>query len=244
MNTLMTHIVGGYPSMKESEQLVLAMEKAGVAYVEIQIPFSDPVADGPTIMEANQKSLENGTNPDDCLKLMKRLKKKVNIPLLFMTYYNIIFSYGLESFCQQAKEAGCYGLIVPDIPLDEEPYDHYLKTCKKYGLHPIQIISPITPADRLKKIGKIASGFVYCVSRLGTTGAQDKLDLSLVKYLDTVRKYVKVPLALGFGISNRQQVEEALKKADIAVIGSKVINLYNQSQSIASVQKFLEDCMR
>lgn len=250
---LMTHIVAGYPTMKKSEEIALAMASAGVSYIEIQIPFSDPIADGPTIMQANQKALENGVTPNDCFELMKRLKKNFKtrrgspsspseVKLLFMTYFNIPFRYGLESFCKKAKQLGCYGLIIPDMPIDEEGSDHYIKICKKYKLHPVQVISPITPAERLKRIAKVASGFVYCVAHTGTTGESTKLNSKLGKYLDRVRKHIKVPIALGFGISNKKQVKAVLKKADIAVIGSKIINLYKNSKGdkINSLKFFLQ----
>jgi len=241
MNTLMTHIVAGYPTLKESELIAQTMIDTGVSFLEIQIPFSDPVADGPTIMAANQQALDNGTTPEDCFKLMQRLSKKTNIPLLFMSYYNILFRYGLDKFCKRAKLVGCYGLIVPDIPIDEEEYDHYLETCKKYGLHAIQVISPITPERRLKKIGQVASGFVYCVSRTGTTGISSKLNPKLNSYLKRVKKYVSVPIALGFGISNAKQVQAACEQADIAVVGTRIINLYNAAKGnkLTALRSFL-----
>ena len=242
---LMTHVVAGYPNMKECEKIVIAMADSGVSFIEIQIPFSDPIADGPTIMHANEESLLNGPTPDDCFKLIQRLKKKISTPILIMTYFNIAFKYGLEKFCKKAKESQVYGLIIPDIQIDEEKYDNYLGLCKKSGLHAIQIISPITPDRRLKKISKAASGFVYCVSRLGTTGERNKLNPELSSYLNNVRKYIKLPLALGFGISNKEQVKAALKHADIAVIGSKIINLCNECKGDKTnvIKKFLKDIL-
>jgi len=242
MNTLMTHIVAGYPSMEESEQIAEAMAKAGAKYLEIQIPFSDPIADGVTIMKANQVSLENGTVPEGCFELMKRIKEKVDIPLLFMTYFNIMHSYGVEAFCKQAQEVGAWGLIVPDIPIDEEGYDHYIEHCKNHGLHPIQVISPITPEQRLKKIGKVASGFVYCVSRTGTTGARSDFDVRQLDYLDTVRKYIHIPLATAFGLSTPEQIKQALMKADIAVVGSKLLKVYDEAKKnkLSTLKKTLK----
>jgi len=239
MNRLMTHIVAGYPTLKESEEIATVMLESGVSFLEIQIPFSDPVADGPVIMKANQKALEHGTTPEDCFELMKKLQEKSKTPLLFMTYYNILFRYGLERFCKRAKEIGCYGLIVPDVPIDEEPYDHYIETCKQFGIHPIQVLSPITPDERLKKIGKIASGFVYCVTRTGTTGSSDGLPAELHSYLKRVRKHVKTPIALGFGISSVQDVQNAVAIADIAVVGSALIRTYEAS-SLNGLRSFLE----
>ncbi len=239
----MTHIVGGYPDMKSCEELVLEMDEAGVSFVEIQIPFSDPIADGPTIMQANQAALENRTTPEDCFQLMKALQKKVSTPLLFMTYYNIVHHYGVDEFCKRAAEAGAYGLIVPDIPLDEEPYDHFLEYCKKYQLHVIQVISPITPDRRLKKIAEVASGFVYCVARKGTTGVQTDVSDTLGDYLENVRKFISLPLAVGFGISSKEQVEQVLEHADIAVMGSKVIKLLNEEKDPQEIGDWLKNVL-
>lgn len=238
----MTHIVAGYPTLQESEEIALTMANSGASFIEIQIPFSDPVADGPTIAQANLQALKSGTTVEDSFQLMQRLTSQTQIPLLFMTYFNIPFAYGLEKFCKRAKEVGCYGLIIPDIPYDEESHDHYLALCKKYNLHAIQIVSPLTPPRRLKKIAKIASGFVYCVSRLGTTGVHQNLPLNLDDYLAKVRKHIKVPLALGFGISTSEQVRALTSKVDITVIGSKILNLYNEApegSGNAAVASFL-----
>lgn len=236
----MTHIVAGYPNLKESERVAELMMDAGVEYLEIQIPFSDPIADGATIMQANQESLENGTTPEDCFEMMKRLSGRSETKLLFMTYFNIAFRYGLEDFCKRAQEVGCYGLIIPDIPLDEEPAEHYLELCQKYELHAIQVISPITPSGRLEKIAKVASGFVYCVARTGTTGTQASFDLTQLEYLSSVKKYIKLPIAVGFGISSVEQLQQVLAKSDIAVIGSHLIKIH-QSNGILGIETFLNE---
>lgn len=240
---LMTHIVAGYPSMKECEEIALCMDKSGVSFIEIQIPFSDPIADGPTIMGANEKALLNGTTPNDCFELIKRLKKTVKAHILIMSYFNILFNYGLEQFCRKAKELGIYGLIIPDIPMDEEKHDHYIEICKKHSLHSIQVISPITTVERLKKLRKVASGFVYCISTLGTTGERKELNPKLKDYLKKVRKIISLPLALGFGISSKDQAMEAAKSADIVVIGSKMINLYKKGK-VKAVKDFLRKMLR
>lgn len=247
---IMTHIVAGYPSLKKSEEIVLQMAKSGVDFVEIQIPFSDPVADGPTLMEANKQSLINGTKVEDCFKLMTKLAKKNanNMEIsampkfLFMTYFNIVHHYGVEKFCKRSAACGCYGLIIPDMPIDEEPQEKYLANCEKYGLKAIQVISPLTPERRLKMISKVASanGFVYCVSKFGTTGQSSELNPKLSNYLKKVKKYIKLPLAVGFGISSKAHVEAVHKEADIAVIGSKIINILNESGAdLKKVEEFL-----
>jgi tryptophan synthase alpha subunit len=240
----MTHIVAGYPTLNESKKIALLMANECVKFIEIQIPFSDPIADGKTILKANTESLKNGTTPADCFKLMKEIHQKTTTPLLFMTYFNIAYSYGLEKFCKEAKKAGCYGLIIPDIPIDEENHENYLKLCNKYNLNPIQVISPITPEKRLKKLNKAAKGFVYCVSTTGTTGERKALQKNLKTYLQKVKKHIKLPIALGFGISTPHQVKEAKKHADIIVIGSKIINIYNKSRKISDIKKFIQSILK
>lgn len=235
---LMTHIVAGYPSLDESEKIALTMAKNGAAFIEIQFPFSDPIADGPTILDANQHAIENGTTTEKSFQLLEKLARQIDIPLLIMTYYNIAHAYGLEKFIKRAAKAGIYGLIIPDIPIDEEPYDNYLKICKKHKLHAIQVISPLTPDRRLKKLAQYASGFVYCVASYGTTGERAELNKKLASYTSRVRKYIKKPLALGFGISSPKQAQEATKHADIVVIGSKIINIYKEKK-LAGVKLFL-----
>jgi tryptophan synthase alpha chain len=238
---LMTHVVAGYPSMKECEELVVTMDKAGVAYVEVQFPFSDPIADGPTIMKANDEALDSGVTVEDCFQLMERLKARVKVPLLIMTYYNVAFRYGLEEFCKRAADLGIYGFIVPDIPIDEEEREGYLAMCEKHGLQAIQVVSPLTLDERMEEIGKVARGFVYCVARKGITGAQEDMDSELEAYLGRVRKHIDLPLALGFGISSKEQVEQACEVADISVMGSHLINLYQGADDgISAVGGFLK----
>jgi len=234
----MTHIVAGYPSIKESEQIATTMLESDVDFIEIQIPFSDPIGDGPTITEACRSAIDSGIKVEDCFKLMGKLKKKSkNTPLLFMTYYNIIFRFGLDAFCERARQLGCYGVIVPDVPFDEEPNDHFIDTCRSHDLKVIQLVSPVTPTERLKKIGQLAEGFVYCIAGFGTTGTKQNVSGSLEKYIKNVRKYVKVPIALGFGISSREEIEAAGKVADIVVIGSQIIKLYRDHPGDKGLEK-------
>lgn len=245
-HSLMTHIVAGYPDLETSERLAELMDSKGVSFIEIQIPFSDPIADGPTIMKANTFSLDRGVTPEMCFDLMERLTKKVTVPLLFMTYFNIVHRMGVDTFCRRAKEVGTYGLIVPDIPIDEERQEQYLAACGQHGLHAIQVVSPLTPEHRLADIAKVASGFVYCVSRTATTGVKETVDDGIADYLARVRRHVKIPLALGFGISNRDQVEEALLHADMAVMGSKVIDVMDgvrPDRRLEAVSEFLDSVL-
>lgn len=226
---LMTHVVVGYPDLKTTENVVKTMASSGVDFIELQIPFSDPLADGPTIMKACEASLNNGTKVKDAFTLMSKLSKEINIPLIFMGYFNTVFKYGVEKFCADAKAAGASGLIIPDIPLEEEGEEHFIEYARKYDLYPVRVVSPASTDDRLKKNAAVAGGFVYCMARQGITGAQKDLDPQLVEYLERVKKYFNVPLAVGFGISNKKHIDALKGHADIAIIGSAIINLINNS---------------
>lgn len=233
--------MAGYPDLATSEALVKTMAEAGAAMVEIQIPFSDPVADGPVIMQANETALRQGMTPDLCFGLMARIKPSVTIPLLFMTYYNIVLRFGVEEFCRRAAAVGAYGLIVPDIPYHEEPYDHFLAACQAHHLHPIQVVSPLTPERRLEHIAAVASGFIYCVSHTGLTGDRHSQHKEFIEYLNRVRRFTDLPLAVGFGISTREQVTALTGLADIVVMGSQVIRLLdaNGEDPLETIGKFL-----
>ena len=148
---IMAHIVCGYPNLGESRKLIRTMAKCGVDFIELQIPFSDPMADGPTIMQANQTALENGVKVKDCFQIMKEMSREVEIPLIFMGYFNTVFNFGVEKFCKDARKAGCSGLIFPDIPLEEEDSEHFIKYAKENNLILIRVLSPASTTERIKK---------------------------------------------------------------------------------------------
>lgn len=239
---LMTHVVIGYPSLDATVELVKTMADAGVDFIELQIPFSDPVADGPTIMAASDKSLANGTTVKDCVEVVKKCSKAVKIPLFFMGYYNTLFSYGLESFLKDAKNAGAQGLIIPDMPLDEEDHEHYMQLCEKYGLTHVRLLAPASTEDRIKQNATVASGFIYLVGRYGTTGAKGTLDQQVTDYITKIKKHTDVPIAVGFGISTPEHVRSLHGHADIAIIGSAIINLVkdNPQDYLAKVSTFIK----
>lgn len=227
---LMTHVVVGYPSLSKTSNIVKAMEKAGVDFVELQIPFSDPLADGPTIMKACEVALSNGVKVKDAFHIMKKLSQEVSIPLIFMAYYNTVFKYGTEKFCKDAVSVGASGVIVPDMPIEEENSENFMKYCKKYRLHHIHVVSPVSTSSRLEKNARVANGFIYCAARQGITGAQERLDPKIVSYLKKIRKYFSIPLAVGFGISKKDHVAALACHADIAVVGSALIDVINKSK--------------
>jgi tryptophan synthase alpha chain len=231
----MTHIVFGYPTTEASRKLVEVMVRAGVDLIEIQLPFSDPTADGPTITRACQTALDRGVRVADGIAFLEEMAKAHPIPFLFMSYYNVVFNYrsgpgdarGAAAFVRAAAGAGAVGLIVPDVP-PEEVQEGYPEACREHGLHPIYVISPNVGEDRLRVVARVGSGFVYCTSRTGTTGKDVEIEMErLDRFLGIVRDVVRLPVAVGFSISKRAQIEALRGKADVAVIGSHLIRVFD-----------------
>jgi tryptophan synthase alpha chain len=240
---LMTHAVIGFPNLTATIQLVRKMAAAGADFVELQIPFSDPLADGPTIMHANDIALSNGVTLNDCFAVMKELSASVDIPLLFMGYYQSVFHLGAEAFCSRAKSAGAQGLIIPDMPIDEEVHEHFIQACQKHHLHHIRLLSPTSTEARIKVNAAVQNGFVYCTSRSGVTGANRTVDPDLVAYLALVRKYITVPVAVGFGISKPEHVRALVGQADIAVVGSALIDLI-EKKGVEAVPAYIQTLLQ
>ena len=226
---LMTHVVVGYPTLADSISIIKAMEKSGADFIELQIPFSEPLADGPAIMKACERSLLNGTRVKDSFNIAQKLSKEVSIPLLFMAYFNTVYKYGVEKFCRDAKQVGISGLIVPDMPIEEEKCEHFDKYCRKYNLKNIRVISPVSTDERLRKNAKAANGFVYFTARQGITGVRKTLDPNITANLKKVKQYFSVPIAVGFGISRKDHLQALKPYADIGVVGSAFIDIINKS---------------
>lgn len=223
---LMTHLVLGYPSLASNREVIRQMVEAGVDLMELQIPFSEPVADGPVILAANQKSITGGIRVAQCLEFAAEMTATHAIPFLFMTYYNILYQYGVEAFFQKAREIGITGFIVPDLPPEEGKEFH--KLAEKYGIAPIQTFAPTSTPERMRLLAGYSRGFVYCVARRGVTGAQTSFDAAFENYLARCRAATDLPLAVGFGISRREDVDYLAGKADIAVIGSQTIRIVEE----------------
>jgi tryptophan synthase alpha subunit len=221
---LMTHVVVGYPSLDATRELVLAMDAAGADFVELQIPFADALADGPTIQSACEQALAGGTKVADAFAIAAELARAVRMPLLFMAYANTVYRYGVDSFCADAATAGISGLIVPDLPLEAAELEGFLAACRRHGLHNIVTLGPTSTDERLAKNASIASGLVYCMSRQGVTGTHLGMAPGAQDYLARVREHTAVPIAVGFGISNRERLDQVLPHCDIAVVGSALIH--------------------
>lgn len=224
---IMTHIVIGYPSFRESWALARGMVDAGVDLLELQIPFSEPMADGPVILAANQQALTAGASVSKCLEFARELAGQVQTPLLFMTYYNIPFKYGLTRFAADARQAGIQGAIVPDLP-PEEATD-YLAAMRAESLDTVPLFAPNTPSERMQMLAEHGSGLVYCVARKGVTGQKTSFSGDLTQYLARARRATTLPLAVGFGLKERADVDFVRGKADVAVVGSESLRVFQES---------------
>ena len=220
---LMTHIVLGYPSFDDSMKMVESMVEAGVDLMELQIPFSEPMADGPVILAANAKALAAGSTVERCMAFASEVTQRFDIPFLFMTYYNIAFRYGIRNFAGAMAERGIAGSILPDLPPEEA--EDYLQAMEDHHLHPIFLFTPTSSDERMRTVGQLSKGFVYCVARRGVTGADTQFTQDLDAYLDRCRGATKLPLALGFGVKDRRDVQSLVGKVDVAVVGSESIRV-------------------
>ena len=233
---LMTHIVLGYPSFQECFKIITEMVVAGVDLIEMQIPFSEPIADGPVILRANQKALDEGATVQKCLDFADSVTQAFDIPFLIMTYYNILFKYGTEDFISDMANKDLKGAIIPDLP-PEEGQD-YLKAMGEHNIDPIFIFAPTTPDDRMKYLASLGRGFIYCVARKGVTGAGTDFSGELTGYLTRCRNSTHLPLALGFGIKEKADIDFLKGKTDIAVIGTQTIRLM-EKEGIGAVGDFI-----
>ena len=215
----------GDPSLEVTEQLIYAMEEAGADLIELGIPFSDPTAEGPVIQAANVRALSGGVTTDKIFDMVKRLRQNTKIPMVFMTYANVVFSYGTERFIQKAASLGMDGLILPDVPFEEK--EEFDSVCKKYGLDLISLIAP-TSHERLTQIAKEAEGFVYCVSSLGVTGMRSAITTDIGAMVQLVKAAKDIPCAVGFGISTPEQAAAMAAKSDGAIVGSAIVKLCGQ----------------
>lgn len=215
-------ITAGDPDLETTEKLILAMEKAGADLVEIGIPFSDPIAEGVVIQEADIRSLRAGTTTDKVFDMTENLRKKTDMPLVYMTYLNIVYYYGYERFFSRCREAGISGIIIPDMPYEEK--DECTETAAEYGVDVISMIAP-TSEQRIRTIAKDAKGFIYVVSSMGVTGVRSEIKTDLTSIISHIRESSGVPAAVGFGISTPQQAKAMAAVSDGAIVGSAIVKL-------------------
>ena len=215
----------GDPDLETTANIVLAMAEAGADLIELGIPFSDPTAEGPVIQSANVRALSAGTTTDRIFDLVQDLRKDVTIPMVFMTYANVVFSYGAEKFISTCQEIGIDGLILPDIPYEEK--DEFDPICKRYGVDLISMVAP-TSEDRIAMVAKEASGFIYVVSSLGVTGVRSEITTDIGAMVELIRANSSCPCAVGFGISTPEQAKKMAGLADGAIVGSAIVKLIAQ----------------
>ena len=238
----MPYIAAGYPDTETTYDILNALIKNGADIIEFGMPFSDPIADGPTIQSASERSLKEGMNTDIYFEICRKVKPK--IPIIAMTYYNIILQYGLERFAEKCGDSGICGIIVPDLPVEESK--PLLAACKKHNINLIFLVAQTTTDERLEKILKHAKGFVYLVSLLGVTGARDEIDTMAQELVARVRARTELPLCLGFGISRAEHVEQLKSNSEVdgVIVGSAIVkiiekNLNNKEKMLSELKDFI-----
>ena len=233
-------ITCGDPSLEVTEQLVYAMEEAGADLIELGIPFSDPTAEGPVIQRANVRALSGGVTTDKVFDMVVKIRKNSSVPMVFMTYANVVFSYGTERFIKTAAEIGMDGLILPDVPFEEK--EEFDVVCKQYGLDLISLIAP-TSHERIRMIAKEAKGFVYCVSSLGVTGVRSEIKTDVAKMVEMVKEVNDIPAAIGFGISTPEQAKKMASVSDGAIVGSAIVKIVAKygKECIPEVEKYVKE---
>ena len=212
----------GDPDLESTEQYIEAIAKAGADLIELGVPFSDPTAEGPVIQAANMRALVGGVTTEKIFDMVRRVRPKVKVPMVFMTYANVVFSYGTERFLSTAAEIGMDGIILPDVPYEEKA--DFAPACERYGLDFISLIAP-TSKERIAMIAKEASGFLYCVSSLGVTGIRSIITSDIGAMMELVRSAAKLPAAIGFGIATPEQAENMARYGDGVIVGSAIVKL-------------------
>jgi len=240
-------VTAGDPSIDVTLDLILALERSGADVVELGVPFSDPIADGPVIQRATERALANGVTLKKAIELGSRIRGRSNVPLVLFSYFNPLLNYGLEKLAYDATEAGFDGVLASDLTVEES--DTFVRTMRTGGLNTIFLVAPTSSPDRMKKIAQTSNGFIYAVSRTGVTGERQDLASDLKQFLETLRSYTTSPIAVGFGISRPEHVRAVWQEADGAVVGSSIVKEIEQHmgkadlvENVAAFARWLKGC--
>lgn len=233
---LIPFVTVGYPTIEATLKVVPLLAGSGCDMVELGIPFSDPLADGATIQKASYRALKNGVTVNICLDIAKKLSQSVNIPLIFMGYYNTILNAGLETFCQRCRASGIDGLIIPDLPPEEGGELEEYTRCQDLDL--IYMLSPTSSDERIKLVAEKSRGFIYLVSVTGVTGARASLPAELENFVARVKRVASQPVCVGFGISTAEQAQRVARLADGVIVGSRIIQLMDEDSTLVKVADF------
>ena len=228
---IMTHVVCGYPSFDDNWRALEVMAEFGVNLVELQFPFSEPSADGPLFVKANQQAINNGVHVADCFAFMQKVTATFEFKVIMMGYYNTVFKTGNNQFMSQLKNAGGVGFILPDLPIEEAGDLH--KTAHQLNLSPIVLMTPTNSDARLKQLAEVANSFIYTVARRGVTGSSTTMNQQLEEFITRCKKFTPLPLAVGFGVNEKQHIEFIGKHADIAIIGTAALIAWEEGREDA-----------
>jgi tryptophan synthase alpha chain len=238
---LIPYITVGYPTIETTLRAVPLFAGIGCDIIELGIPFSDPLADGATIQQASYEALRQGVTTKVCFEVAQELRRRVKIPLVFMTYYNPVLKFGLEEFCSKCAEVGIDGLIIPDLP-PEEGQD-LEQSSRRHALDLVYLLSPASTEERIRLVTGRSTGFIYLVSLTGVTGARDRLPAGLESFVGSVRKKTEKPLCVGFGVSTPEQAKRVAKVADGVIVGSRIVQLLSKDRSVRNACSFVK-CLR
>lgn len=237
---IMTHVVCGYPSFEDNWKELEIMDEFGVDLVELQFPFSEPSADGPLFVKANQAAVESGVHVQDCFDFMAKVSKRFSFKVVMMGYFNTVFKTGQRAFLERLKEAGGHGFIVPDLPIEEATELHDI--ARELDLSPIVLMTPTNSDARLAELAQSADGFVYTVARKGVTGSNTDMNQEVAGFIQRCKRFTNIPLAVGFGVSKSKDVDFIGQHADIAVIGTAALKAWESGKETA-LREFFEQLL-
>lgn len=243
-SAFMPYVCAGDPNPELTPKLLLTLEEAGADLIELGVPFSDPIADGPTVQRASERALKHNISLQQILEIVASVRKATDIPIALMSYYNPIFRMGEETFCKAAQAAGVDGLIVPDMP--PEQAKPLLEVAPRYDLATIFLVAPTSPPERMQLIASVSTGFIYCVSVTGVTGARAMLSDEVAPMIAELRKHTDKPIGVGFGVSTSEQATQVAQVADGVIVGSAIINVAeehidDEAKLLAAVKQFASD---